>query len=199
MSDVLSARGERWLATLAHEPAIATSEVERLIVDAGHVAHGPWLAFHERFAGYCEEVGPGDVAFWGLASTRGVWTKPGTIWVRPKQANPVYGGEEIRCADANPVHGYELAPSGAFAGLGGPCPSFAMKVERHGLLHDLYARGSVKRTVTRGAMHEELVAPFLDDLVSEASSKSTKFYARGDVVLEHVPGITQLVRWEISR
>ncbi len=41
----------------------------------------------------------------------------------------------INCADVFPEHGYELEADNSFSGIGGPCASFDMKLERHGLVH----------------------------------------------------------------
>ena len=61
-----------------------------------------------------------------------------------------------------------------------------MKVERHGLVHALYARGRVERTlVTKGRWtpeHAALLGSFEDALVPEASDAHMHFYARDNVV-----------------
>jgi hypothetical protein len=195
----LSDRALAWLGTLSREEPMPVREVEAQIIECGYPPHEAWLDFHERFAGYFEEVGPNDVAVWGLARRKTLHVAPGKIWIRPpdrKWKAPA----AINCADAFPEHGYELEVDGSFSGIGGPCPSFDMKLERHGLVHALYSRGRVERTlVTKGRWtpeHAALLESFKDAFVPEASDENMLFYARDKVVLEHVPRLEQLLRWQ---
>lgn len=141
------------------------------------------------------------MAVWGLARRKTSHVQAGKIWIRP--ADPQWKtAEAISCADAFPEHGYELEADGFFHGIGGPCPSFEMKLERHGLLHALYSQGRVERKlVTQGhwtAEHDALIESFKDAFVPEASDANVLFYAQANAVFEHVPHIKQLVRWQCA-
>src|SRR5262249_52606230 len=125
----LTKRAQSWLATLKREEPLPTAEVERLIRAAGWPPPQAWLDFHDKYAGYVEEVGPGDLAIWGLArpmnpGTPLRWRDLGNVIIVP----PHYRfPEAILCADASPHHGYELGSDGAFRGIGGPALTFEMK------------------------------------------------------------------------
>ena len=90
-----------------------TREIEALIIELGYTPHPAWLDFHERFAGYFEEVGPGDVAVWGLARRKTLHVMQGKVWIRAP--DPKWNTrEQIACADAYPGHDYELGADGFF-------------------------------------------------------------------------------------
>lgn len=200
----LTKRARAWLATLDRQPTLPTSRVERLIVDAGATPHSTWLAFHDAYAGYAEEVGPGDVAFWGLA--RGKDEQPPPYWLPPDAVSiiPASRGfpEAIRCAEANPVHEYELGADGWFSGIGGPCESFDMKIERHGLKMEFYGRGKVKRTLLTHDSdredHQRLIQEMTPWLVREASGTHASFYLEPRRLLQFNPHIKQLQLFEID-
>jgi hypothetical protein len=142
----LTKRAIAWLATLSREAPLPTAHVERLIVAAGTKPHDAWLNFHDKYAGYIEEVGPGDIAIWGLAraataTPEPIWIKPDSVYTRPADRR---FPEAIFCADSHPVHGYELGANGAFYGVGGPAETFEMKIERHGVMKEFYDRGKVR-------------------------------------------------------
>jgi hypothetical protein len=145
----LTKRATAWLATLSRETPMPTTDVERLILVAGSTPHAAWLDFHDKYAGYIEEVGTGDIAIWGLARSASAslpprWFAPDSvILVTPERGFP----EAIRCADVHPVHGYELGADGVFTGIGGPADSFEMKIECHGVMKEFYDRGKVTRTL----------------------------------------------------
>jgi len=197
----LTKRAQAWLATLQRETPLSTAHVERLIVDAGRTPHAVWLDFHDRFAGFIEEVGPGDIAVWGLA--RAVDADPPRAWIPPEDVfiRPADGElpEVIRCADAHPVHEFELAADGWFAGIGGPCPSFDMKVERHGVLHEFFLRGRARRTVVKdgdAAERGKLIHGLAPWLIVEASSNDTQFFLTPARLVQYTPGLDQILRSE---
>ena len=200
----LTKRARAWLATLSHDPSLPTAVVERLILDAGSTPHALWLAFHDAYAGYIEEVGPGDIAMWGLA--RGATEQPAPYWNRPDAVDIIPAKrqfpEAIRCADANPVHEYELGADGWFSGIGGPCESFDMKIERHGIKQEFHARGQVKRTLlthdSDRADHQKLLADMAAALVPEASGSHAKFFLEPRRLLQFNPHIKQLQLFELE-
>ncbi|WP_236520221.1 hypothetical protein [Sandaracinus amylolyticus] len=181
-----------------------TMQVERLIRDAGGTPHAVWLDFQERFGGYIEVVGPDDFAIWGLARAADAKLPP--TWSEPNRVHisPGYDGfpEAIACADANPVHQYELRADGWFAGIGGPCPSFDMKVERHGVMHEFYSRGVVHETlVTRQSdapEHQRLLQDMAQWLVVEASSDGAQFFLAPRRLLRFYPRVRQMILLEIA-
>lgn len=198
----LSKRAQTWLATLPREASLPTATVERLIREAGGTPYVTWLDFHERFAGYVEVVGPDDVAVWGLSRPKDTdppsrWREPETVWLLPP------GGQEaevIACADAHPVHEYLLRPAGRFLGPGGPCPTFDMKVERHGVMHEFYARGKARRTflTSQGDApeHQQRIHDVASYLVPEASTDATKFYLHPERLVIYDPPIRQIQVFE---
>lgn len=198
----LTQRAQIWLATLPRETPMPTVQVERLIREAGGVPHALWLDFHERYAGYVETVGPDDLAVWGLSRLKDAvppsrWTEPESVWVVPPGRED---DEIIGCAEAHPVHEYQLTPSGWFRGLGGPCPSFDMKVERHGVMHEFYARGRGRRTLltSRGNAPEnqKILHDVATWLVPEASTEVTQFYLCPDRLVIYDPPLRQLQVFE---
>lgn len=200
----LTKRASAWLATLSREAPVPTRRVEQLILDAGGTPHRVWLDFHEHYAGYAEEVGPGDVAFWGLARAADaepppLWFAPDTVYLVPPQ---YHFPEAIRCADAHPVHGYELGADGCYRGIGGPADTFEMKLERHGLMKEFRDRGHVRQTLlTRKSdepAHQQLLADMAPFLVPEASGAAAKFYLEPRRLLQFNPFIKQLVLYEVD-
>lgn len=199
----LTQRAQTWLATLPRETAMPTSRVERLILDVGGTPHALWLDFHDRYGGYVEDVGPGEVAVWGLARAKdadppNVFSQPDHVFIR---AGDGEYPETIACAEANPVHEYELYADGWFSGIGGPCPSFDMKVERHGLMHELYARGKIRETTLRditAPASQQLLQDVAQWLVPEASTKDTQFFYTPDRLVRFDPAIKQIIVFEVA-
>jgi len=198
----LTNRAKSWLSTLSREKTLPTVEVEKILLDGGHTPHQVWLDFHENYGGYIEEVGPGDIAIWGLArganpATPLLWFKAEQVYIEPARKR---FSEAILCADAHPTHGYELGSDGRFFGIGGPAESFVMKLERHGVLHDFHSRGKVRRTLLTHKSDEPEHVALLNDmapsLVHEASGRAKKLYLEERRLLEFCPFIKQLVMWE---
>lgn len=200
----LTKRAAAWLATLDRETPMPTADVERLIIAAGSTPHAVWLDFHEKYAGYIEEVGSSDIAIWGLA--RSASASPPPMWFTPDSVVivPPHDGfsEAIRCADVHPVHGYELGADGFFYGLGGPARTFEVAIERHGVMKEFYDRGKVKRTlVTDKAnepQHQKLLSDMAHALVPEASDETKKFYLEPKRLLQYDPFLDQLVLLELQ-
>lgn len=178
--------------------------LERLLVNAGKFPHPAWLEFQDRYAGYIEEVGPGDIAVWGLA--RSADSSPPLTWLAPNtvgiQAPVAHMPESAVCADAHPVHGYELGSDGSFYGIGGPAVSFEIKIERHGVMMEFLARGKAKRTlITRDSsapQHQQLLAEMEPSLVPEASDRAIKLYLEPKRLLRFHPFQKQLVLLELD-
>ena len=193
----MTKRAQTWLTTLRREAPLSTAHVEKLIIDAGWTPHAVWLDFHERFAGYIEEVGPDDIAVWGLArAVDATWSPPEYVFVRAGVGN---FPETIDCADAHPVHQYELTANGRFMGIGGPCPSFDMKVERHGVLHEFFLRGRARQTIVKdgdAAARRKLIHDLAPWLVSEASSADTQFFLTPSQHVQYTPHIDQILVYE---
>lgn len=196
----LSERGQRWLKRLSREVPLPSAEVVKLIEDAGYVAHPAWIEFHDQFAGYIEEVAPGDIAVWGLArrkdATPPVSCQLGTIFIAPPEGHLP---ETIMCADVFPVHDYYLDPSGAFYGVGGPADSFAMKLERNGLVSEFRLQGGQQTLLTHKSdlpEHQKLLSEMQDFLVPEASSKAEKYFLHGGRLLRFNPFIKQMILME---
>ncbi len=200
----LTERANAWLATLDRETPLAAAVVDRLIREAGSTPHPEWLAFHDNYAGYIEQVGPGDIAIWGLA--RPADASPAPIWFAPDSDSIVpaqyHFPEAVLCADAHPVHGYELGADGAFRGIGGPAATFEMKLERHGLMKEFYDRGKVRRTfVTRKCdepQNHYLLRDMAEAFVPEASDKAMQFFLEPKRLLQFCPFSKQLLLFELD-
>jgi len=201
----LTKRGSAWLATLKRTaPVVPTAKVEQLLRDGGHTPHRAWLEFHDTYAGYVEEFAPGDFALWGIAHASNrvpppVWADADTVTVSPPNRGFPEG---IVCADAHPVHDYELLADGRFMGVGGPSATFEMKIERHGVMADLALRGTVRTTRnSRGLAKQEkqdLIAQMRPYLVPEASDGSMQIYVEPTRVLRVGPLIDYLLLYEID-
>lgn len=200
----LTKRATAWLETLHRTTAVATSRVEQLLRDSGHTPHAAWLDFHERYAGYTEEVAPGDVAFWGISHAAD--RTPPPVWVDADSVHVVSPSrgfpEGIACADAHPVHDYELLADGRFMGIGGPAASFDQKIERHGIMFELAQRGTVRTArVGRGldaAENRDLIEEMRGSFVPEASDRNAEFYVEPRRVLRVGRIIDYLVLFEID-
>lgn len=111
--------------------------------------------------------------------------------------------EAIVCAEAHPVHGYEIRADGSFGGIGGPSATFEIKLERHGLMKEFIERGPFQQTLlTRNAdepQHRQLLASMEPALVPEASDAATKFYLEPRRMLRFYPFLKQLVLLEIRK
>jgi hypothetical protein len=199
----LTKRAQTWLSTLDRETPVATTLVEQWIRDVGGTPHRAWLDFHERFAGYVEELAPGELAIWGLARAKdaeppSMWRKPETVFV----VLPSAGDERISCADAHPVHEYELRANGTFMGAGGPCPTFDMKVERQALSHAFSQAGTPRQTlVTKSGdlpEHQKLLQDMAPFLVPEASTPRAQYFLAPRRFVIFNPPFKQIVMYELE-
>jgi hypothetical protein len=200
----LTQRAKDWLATLARIPAVPTKLVEQRIRDAGYAPHPAWLDFQDNYAGYIEQVAPGDLAFWGLchAATRDPplqWVNPDEVFISPGQfARP----EGIVCADAHPVHDYILLANGMFLGAGGPTQTFEQKVEIAGVKYEFYRRGKVE--ITRHGKdltqpdNADLVGDMRPHFVPEASHKNIEYYMDATRLLVVLRKFDRLVLREVD-
>ncbi|MEM6993477.1 MAG: hypothetical protein AAF721_23385 [Myxococcota bacterium] len=193
-----------FLATLRRDTAVPTALVEKRIRDAGHDPHPVWLEFHDEYAGYIEELTPGDNAFWGLCHAAD--REPPPVWVDADQVHitPPSGQlpQGIVCADAHPVHDYELLANGHFLGVGGPAESFDRKLERHGLMMAFYKRGKVVQTRFERdlakAENVELIDEMRGSFLPEPSDKHAQYYLEPKRLLRVGPLIKQLVLYEVD-
>lgn len=196
--------GKNFLATLRRDTPVPTAVVEQRIRDAGHPAHPVWLEFHDAYAGYIEELAPGDVAFWGLSHAAD--RDPPPIWVNPDEVliTPADGRlpEGIGCADAHPVHDYELLANGHFLGIGGPAESFDRKLERHGLMMDFYSRGNWKQTLLDRDLTKPEVVDLIEEMkasfIPEPSDKHAQYYLEPKRLLRVAPLIKKVVLYEVD-
>lgn len=175
VSTELSPRARRFLATLERRPAVPTAEVETIITGSGFPCFAPWLAFHDRYAGYVETVGR-DGFIWGLVHRNPYWLAPN---------KPDIDGEGdgqtwyITCADGHPSYDYRLENTGEFLG-GAPAESFDIHVERIALGWEFKQRGEVRSLSTdemRGpAFREAFEDRIKPHPVSEASDRFSRYY-----------------------
>jgi len=169
----LTPRAVSFLATLERRPSIPTERVEALIVAGGYPCFAPWLAFHERYAGYLEVFGQ-DWAIWGLIHENPVWLLPNKPDIDRESEDTWYA----RCADAHPTYQYQLDQTGELIGM--PAESFDVNVERLALGWEFHRRGKfriVPDQELRGAAFREVFEREIKGhLVSEASDHFSRQY-----------------------
>ena len=182
----LSRRASNYLATLCREDPLPVGKVEELLRAQNVPAHPAWLAFHEQFAGYYEDIGAGDLAVWGLAF--GAARKSGgdahTVYVNLHNGVPI----SVSCADVHPSWDYNLTPDGKFVGPPFPSDNFSVKVERNALMWEFTSAGPVRRLYeVDGVSLSHLRKQLLDELaayrVPEASDKIANYYSSRDKLL----------------
>lgn len=114
----------RYLDALDRRPAVPIDRVEAALKNTGvSDIPGPWLGFHDRFAGYVQPIAR-DMAVWGIVHDRPQFILPGAAAL----FSPGGGEETVVCADVHPSYSYELTRDGTF--LGGPASSFEIFVEQ---------------------------------------------------------------------
>lgn len=170
----LSALARKWLSTLARKPAVPVREVESLIQSAGYPCFGTWLAFHDRYAGYCEPIGQ-DWAIWGLVHQNPTWLEP----MQPNiDREPNEDTWYIMCADAHPSLGYRLNNRGEVVGT--PAESFDIAVERNALGWDFRQRGETRALVASELRSDDFRQLFETQIrsffVAEASDRYFRYY-----------------------
>ena len=125
----LSPRARRFLATLERRAAIPTEEVEAIIQTSGFPCFAPWLAFHERYAGFVHQTDY-DWFIWGLAHRDPYWLDPNAVQIDSRS-----GGQSwhVTCADCHPSYNYRLDHTGIFLGGDAPAESYDIHVEQGAL------------------------------------------------------------------
>ena len=164
----LSPRALRFLSTLERRQAVPTEEVEAAISAAGCPAFAPWLAFHERYAGYLEQYYQ-DWFVWGLVHRETYWWTPNQACC--EQDGPVWS---IWCAEGHPTYSYQLDQDGVFAAHG-EHRSFDLYVERLAAFREFVPSKKVARDLPReefhgsefGAMFADRIRPFRVDELSD--------------------------------
>lgn len=121
---MLTKRATDFLSTLERREHLPTESVSELIVRAGFEPLGHWLAFHERYAGYVDDLGNDD-AILGLAHRSPQWLEAEEIEIEEENDGVT---RYITCADVHPSYTYQLDHRGEF--LGGPARSFDVHFER---------------------------------------------------------------------
>ncbi len=174
VSAELSPRAQRLLGTWKRRPAVPTEEVEATITASGCPCFDPWLAFHERYAGYVE-IYYQDGFVLGLVHRDTHWWTPNKPCC--EQDGPVWS---IWCAEGHPTYSYQLDQDGVFAAHG-QHRSFDLYVERLAALREFGPRGSGTQDLERdeirgaefGAIFADRIRPFL---VAELSDQFWRYY-----------------------
>ena len=171
----LSTRARRYLDTLERRAAVPTAEVETIIREAGFPCFIPWLAFHDRFAGYVEESAS-DWFIWGLAHRDPYWRDANAVDIDSKSDGQTWS---IACADGHPSHNYRLDHAGVFVS-GYSAESFGIHVERIALGWDFGGRGKFRSWTTAelrdAAFREVFEERIKPHLVPEASDRFSRCY-----------------------
>jgi hypothetical protein len=183
---MLSQRAQKYLAQLHRDEPLPVAKVEQIIIAQGYPAHPAWLAFHEQFAGYHENIGSGNTAIWGLAfpTPRKSGGDAYKVYVNLHLGVPFF----IACADVHPSFDYNLMPDGEFIGPPFPSENFSIKVERNTLLWEFSSAGPVQRVydvdgVSLFDLRQQLLDELRGYLVPEASDKFANYYASPTKVL----------------
>jgi hypothetical protein len=184
---MVTKRAAAYLAGLEREAVLPVAEVAQIIEAAGVTPPATWLDFHDEFAGYCESLGGGEMAVWGLAFARErtLGGEPRTVLVtRDRNKAP----EFIACADVHPSFDYLMGVDGHFIGSSFPAARFSVKVERNALMWEFGRAGPVQRMydldgVSVLELREQLVGELSAFLVPEASDSYARYYASPDKVL----------------
>jgi hypothetical protein len=194
----LTERAMRYLERQDRVERVPTATVAALLRESGTPAFDSWLDFHERYSGYVEVIGPGDVAVLGLAQVERYshWTKACSIDVSFYEEEE---GEEalykIVCADAHPSYGYQLDHKGQFFGPSGRHPateSYDRRVEQTALYREAKQTEGwdpVLRTVPPNRC-EKLLAEVAEGLVRAASDQYSAWYVTSEwlVVRDAISG-----------
>jgi len=108
----LSERARRYLSKLNRITPVPTEEVERTLQRQELECFPAWLDFHERYAGYVEDLGLGEKAVLGIIHATTWWFTPGKAEVqRSYDDNAEWF---VWCAEAHPSFEYELGDTGFF-------------------------------------------------------------------------------------
>ncbi len=171
----LSPRARRYLDTLERRAAVPTAEVESIIREAGFPCFAPWLAFHDRYAGYVEQS-TSDWSIWGLAHRDPYWWDANTVHIKSESNGLKWS---IACADGHPSCNYRLDHAGVFVS-GYSAESFGIHVERIALGWEFKQGGKFRSWTTAELrdtafreVFEECIKPHL---VPEASDRFSRCY-----------------------
>jgi hypothetical protein len=179
---MLTERANLFLTSLERYPVVPVETVQRLLEEGGHPSFEPWLAFHERYAGYLESLG-NDWAIWGLAHESTTWRDPRSVSIT---YDPSSSECWISCAECHPSYDYTLDSHGVF---GGPevARTFDVKVERDALRWEFAQRGAVQvftRELAKDqAQLDALLGSLSDCVVSQASDEYFTYYLGQRVLL----------------
>ncbi len=173
----LTPRAEAFVRTLHREAPLETDVVGRLIEAEGVSPPQCWLDFHEKFAGFWENLGAGDVAVWGLArASEGNFCRAREVCIFRTLGN-VRG---IACADVHPSHGYEIQRSGRVLTPHFAAQTFATRVERLAAWAEFTSHGPATRLVGAerfpAAERQAVLDAVVDGLVHEASDHYARYY-----------------------
>lgn len=168
---MLTDRANEFLATLERVPFVPTKYVEELLLDGCCPSVDKWLEFHEKYAGYVEDLGK-DKAVWGLVHREPRWLEPLSAEVDYDKKENSY---DIVCADVHPSYNYILTDSGEFWGV--PSESFDVYVERKSIGYEFSLNGNVK-PVAKEDFDESILNSVLtnDNFVSEASDRFYNYF-----------------------
>ena len=116
-----------------------------------------------------EPAGPGDSKTFGIFH-------PAGKWIQGVEAYEHRGEWSIQCADADPAYDFWMAANGEVANLGsgGPYASFAICIERKGVLHEAVGRGWKK--LREQPWSEERAAEYAKFVVPAASDEHATTY-----------------------
>ena len=186
----LSPRATRFLATLERRPAVPTEEVEALLTAEGCPGFAPWLAFHERYAGYVEWFYH-DWFVWGLAHRQSYWLRSNRVVCECDGSR-----WSVWCADGHPTYTYELDQDGVFQAYGGN-RSFDLYVERVAAFRELLAAGDreLTRDELRGeAFRDQFREQIVPSLVPELSDEFHHWYVSDKYFVIATAGTGELDR-----
>jgi hypothetical protein len=176
---MLTERANKYLASLKRASALPASLVEKSLFEQGAPRFDAWLEFHDRYAGYVEQLGSGDFAVWGIVFETPNWLDPLQAQVDREQRDPIW---YVTCADVHPSYVYRLDQEGGF--FAPPASSFDVKIERDALVSAFSHAGKTRRAAQKELHDPEFVSEWRRQLaastdlqlVPEASDAHFRYY-----------------------
>jgi hypothetical protein len=191
---MLTDTANQYLQSLYREESLPVREVEQLLVGQGVEPYEPWLAFHQAYAGYFQDLGMGDVAVWGLARLKeSTWFKPRMVNVQRLKGTVI----SVYCADVHGSHGYSLRTDGRVEAPTGYARNFDIHVERLSLWRWFALRGRRQLRDTSGwtADQKGQFAAAMDPFLrTEASDEFTSYYVSDQTLfIQHAKGAFEVL------
>ena len=149
---MLSQRAQRHLNSLERAPTIPVATVRQALLDGGYPVYDCWLEFHDRYAGYTEDMGS-DGVIWGMmhAHARFVLGEKGRALNAEAYLDESDGLWYAEAADIHPSYNYVIDERGHFPWL--IVSSFDTYIEQGALWNEFIDAGERPRR----ELHEDKI------------------------------------------